>query len=257
MQAIRAVYKNMRANPIIVREMHLRRGIKIRWWVFPIVCIVSLVGSLFYKQSTVVNLLVFVGVLALIANPIHATWLAANATSLVIKSEVYQFLYITAISNRKLIDGYVFSVFYQAKDLLLLTAALIPAVLVRLTDTVYNNYDLCGRTQAQCTPSVTSIVFHWVLLYSAWIVAAIGLLVLGVALSISLTLLLRNASVAGCGTLLFIVGLTIVFFLFQNVSWPDKDPIAALYLVVPFTIFLYIAAFAVINISQRVARPRP
>jgi hypothetical protein len=251
------VQKRIQTNPVIMRILRQHRGSTAVWWLIAIVSLISFLGSLADKDNRLFNWLTFIGGLTLVVNPLWGAQTAAAQTCQMTKSEAYQLLFLTTLSDMKLIEAYIFASIYRLRIVLVFMLSMIPAVLIRLTDSAFNNYNFCIRYLSNCTPPTTTAVFHWFLVYSTAILAAIGVFLFGVVLATALALWWRNRHAAGIGALLLVSFLIGLFFLFPSVSQPDNDPIATLIPAIPYTILIYIATLGIALAAQRVARPRP
>lgn len=240
-----------------MHEMRKPARFSVGWRWIGIAGLLSFIGSVFCKESTVINWLVFLGGTTIIVNPILGTWMAATSTCLVINAEPYELLFLTTLSNAKLLEGYVFSVLHRLRLSLALMVGSIPSVVIRLTDTAYNDYHWCILVQSDCRPPTTTVVFHWFLVYGISMFAALGVFILGILVATTLALWWRNRYGAGVSALVLVMSLMGFFFLFQSVSPVDKDPVATLGPAIPYTILLYVTAFGLVLVARRIARPRP
>lgn len=254
---MKTIQKRIRSNPIIMRILRQPSGSTVVWWLIGIVSLITLIGSLFDKENRLINWLTFMGGLTLLINAMWGIQTAAAQTCLMTQSEPYQLLFLTTLSDMKLIEAHIFAAIYRLRLVLVFMLSMIPAVLIRLTDTAFNNYNSCIRYVTECNPPTTTVVFHWFLVYSVSILAVIGVLLFGIALATALALWWRNRHAASIGAMLIAGFLIGFFFLFQRVSYPDNDPVATLGPAIPYTVLLYIAALGIILAAQHVARPRP
>jgi hypothetical protein len=229
------------------------------WWLIAIMSLFGFVGSLFFKNGTIINGIVLLGGLAAIVNPFLGVWLTPHMIWVATqsKSEQYDVLCVTTLSDMKLVEGFFFFVLYRLRVPVVFMFALAPAVIVRLTDNVYNGYNSCALYRSDCQPPTSIAVFHWLLLNCTYLLVAVGVLMLGIALSMALSLWWQNRlAAAGFGTAVLTILLMGFFLLAPNGAFLDNDPATSLVRAIAYMVLIYVASFAVLLATQRVARRR-
>jgi hypothetical protein len=245
--------KRFRSNPLIMRTLRQPSKLRTVWWLISIVSLFSFIGTLFYKDTRPLLTVGLLEGLLLIVNPIFAAWTAANVICSEITGEQYELVMLTTLSNMKLVEGHVFVVFYRLRLPLILTLALLPSLVVRLTEYIYSNYYDCIRVSSDC---FRTIVLGQSLYNSITVLAAIGVLIFGIVLATTLALWWRNQYVAGICALIIVIALIVLFFLLPNRLSAIHDPITLLIPTVPYTILLYVIPIAILLSAQCVARRR-
>src|SRR5262249_50626304 len=156
----------------------------------------------------------------------------------------------------KLVEGYAFAAFYLLRIPLLIALGLAPAIIVRLTQTVFTTYYFCGLYSNSCQPPDSGVVLTSFLSYCVGIVAVFGVLAFGIALGTALALWWRNRYAAGWVATICVVSL-IVFSIGLISRLPTTDdPITALAVAFLYTVLLYAVAIGIMLAAQPVARRR-
>ncbi len=97
---------------------------------------------------------------------------------------------------------------------------------------------------------------NWFLVYITMVFAAIGALLLGITLSITLALWWRNRYAAEIATLIVLIALIFLFF-FRNVSPIANDPSELVSAALPYTLLVYVAMICIALVARQIARQRP
>jgi hypothetical protein len=237
------VQKRMRSNPIIMHMLRQPSRLTFVWWLIGGVSLLTLIGSLFDKDNSVMNVLTFIGGLTLLVNIMWGIQTAAAQTCQTTQSDAYQLLFLTTLSDMKLIEAYIFATLYRLRVALILTLGVIPSVIVHLTDLTFRDS--------------TTAAFHWLLFFSISIVAAFGVFLFGIVSATELALRWGNRHAASFGVILLVLALISIYFSFFPASQLDNDPIFSIIPSILYTIILYALVLAILLESQRVARRRP
>src|SRR5258708_27261275 len=143
------VQARIQSNPVITRMVRQSHGRRRAWRLIGLACLFTFIGLLIDRKASVINVMVFVGLLSLIVNPFFGVLTAANQTCQMIASESYQLLFLTALPDMKLVEAYIFAVLYRLRFPLVLMVGLIPSIVVRL---MASGYDRCMAYGTQCLP---------------------------------------------------------------------------------------------------------
>ena len=250
---LRLLPARLRANPLIMRTLRRPDGLRFAWWVVGFISLLSFIGTFGYKDSFPLLTVGLLEALLLIVNPIFGAWTAANVICLAVKTEEYELVMITALSDMKLVEGHTFAVFYRLRLPIILTLALLPSLGVRLTQYISSSYYYCARYSSEC---LRATVLRPALYYSVTIFAAIGIFVFGIVLATALALWWRNRDAAGTGAIVTVIFLIVVFFSLPNTRTTDSNLITTLVPTIPYTVLLYVMAGGIMFAAQVIARRR-
>jgi hypothetical protein len=203
---------DLRANPLVLRL--IRRPVRMSSWriLLITICVALIVLALCtaaitsrYDLTITPGLLLLVAIL-MISTPPFVAYAASTLTLRELHSEQFELLHVTALSNARLIQGYIFAALYRARPFLLVIFGLMPTVL--LGAMFYSGYVRCtynfsGQLLTDCgsipLPEDPAL---WLLTFLLIFVCFAGVVLLSAIFGVLLAVLFQIEWIANPGALM-------------------------------------------------------
>jgi hypothetical protein len=259
MDAPMTLLASLQSNPLIARSIRQRSRLSVRRTLLLSVCIALLVSAfclaqaLFIRNISLTIVALMLVVTLMIAGPPLVAYLSASFTLQELHSEQYELVHVTALSDARLVQGYVYNALHRSRFIPLLIAGFSPFfVLGGVFFQGYINcyvirYSYAGSTQCQSMLPLPSDAALWLVMWVILFVCLGGLMLLAANFGVLLAVLFQNPFIANFMALLgALIGTLLV------AGWGLRGPLPG---VLAKGTVLAVAIYAASRMCLLVAQP--
>ncbi len=257
---------SLRANPLVIRSLRqparlpARRILTFSVRIALFVTAVCLAEAALRREVGLTMWMLLSAAIMLISTPPFVAYTASNLTLHELRSQQYELLHITALSNARLVQGYLFSALYRCRYFLLLIAGFMPFLI--FSAMVYAGYMRCfiNNYLAMVLPGCWPLPLPeepalWLVNSLLIFVCLAGIILLSAVLGVLLAVLLQVEILANLGSLMTpLVGTVTAAW------WVIGPPWQPLHVTFERALLLcagvYLAAFLLMRFARPFARRR-
>jgi len=202
------------ANPLLVKEtrrpnkLSARAALKLDFGAGLVASAFSIAYFLLVRDIGLISLIAALYCLAVLSMPPFVAYTAAILTVNDMRASQFELLQLTAISNTRLIEGYILTALYRCRGFLAVLIGIAPfAIIWGIYLSVYEVYIRCVQyrlpsSSYNCEPPSPILVPLALMAFMILIISVVGVCLLSASLGVLLAALSRSRFLSGISALI-------------------------------------------------------